>query len=265
MSIKVIACSLLMWVQAAFGTTLEGFNSPSTVVLSDGNKQFIVQLSGSGVAYCGDEYFRRAVSGIVGKRVELNGANDIVFVDDGMRLDAVLSQAGWLYVGGAIEGQQEAMAERRGGWACAPQTALFQVFHQSVDPRILASIAMNESNYAGHPWPWTLNVSGRPFFFRSREDAYKAIVYLIQHHQCMFDVGLMQVNWCYNGKRFSSPWDALEPMENIRVAEQILIENYRKSGSPATAVAWYHSANAQKGTPYLMQFISNLKKIEAGS
>ena len=66
---------------------------------------------------------------------------------------------------------------------------------------ILAGIALNESAYNGRAWPWTLNVAGRGFFFRTREDAFKAIRISIANGRCDFDVGMMQINrnlWsCY--------------------------------------------------------------------
>lgn len=136
--------------------------------------------------------------------------------------------------------------------------------HTSVDPKILAGIALNESAYNGRAWPWTLNVAGRGFFFRTREDAYRAVRYLISNGRSNFDVGIMQVNWGYHGKRFASAWDALAPATNIRIAEDILNENYRLTHSAVKAVAYYHSANPAPGREYLARFVKHLSQIERG-
>ena len=70
--------------------------------------------------------------------------------------------------------------------------------------KILAGIALNESAYNGRAWPWTLNVAGRGFFFRTREDAYQArSAFLSATVVRDFDVGLMQVNWGYHRQRFA--------------------------------------------------------------
>jgi hypothetical protein len=159
---------------------------------------------------------------------------------------------------------QTAMTERRGGWACAPAEVPFEAMHTSVDPKILTGIALNESAYNGRAWPWTLNVAGHGFYFRSREDAYRAIHILLADGRCDFDVGIMQINWCYHAKRFATSWDALEPSTNIHVAEDILGENYRKTGSAAKAVAYYHSANPLPGREYLARFEQHLSQIDRG-
>jgi hypothetical protein len=39
-----------------------------------------------------------------------------------------------------------------------------------------------------------LNVAGRGFFFRTREDAYRAVRYLIRNGRSNFDIGLMRKN-----------------------------------------------------------------------
>ncbi|MFP3747396.1 transglycosylase SLT domain-containing protein, partial [Achromobacter sp. SIMBA_011] len=82
--------------------------------------------------------------------------------------------------------------------------------------------------------------------------------------RCDFDVGIMQVNWCYHRQRFAWPWDALAPAINIRVAESILNENYRNTRSVEKAIAYYHSANPAPGSAYLARFVRHLNQINAG-
>jgi len=73
----------------------------------------------------------------------------------------------------------------------------------------------------------------------------------------------LQINWGYHSKRFASPWDALAPATNVRVAEQILNENYARTGSVEKAIAYYHSANPTPGRAYLARFVRHLSMIEA--
>ncbi|MGT2491332.1 transglycosylase SLT domain-containing protein [Cupriavidus basilensis] len=133
-----------------------------------------------------------------------------------------------------------------------------------VDPQILASIAMNESAYQGRPWPWTLDRRQvAACIFATREDAHAAINQLLSEKRCNFDVGIMQINWCYHGQRFASSWDALAPATNIHVAEAILTENLQRSGSAMKAVAWYHSADPSRGGPYLARFMNHFKQMDS--
>jgi hypothetical protein len=174
-----------------------------------------------------------------------------------------MARDGWLRPEQLDDAAQVALVERRGGWACAPKTEAFAQMSARVDPQILASIATNESAYRGRPWPWTLNVAGRGMYFATREDAHAAINQLLSEKRCNFDVGIMQINWCYHGQRFASSWDALAPATNIRVAEAILTENLQRSGSAMKAVAWYHSADPSRGGPYLARFMNHFKQMDS--
>ncbi len=45
------------------------------------------------------------------------------------------------------------------------------------------------------PWPWTLNVAGRGYFYDSRVAAWQALTALLERGKRSIDIGLMQVNW----------------------------------------------------------------------
>jgi hypothetical protein len=238
----------------ARAATIERFVAPDTVILrDDGHAPVVVHLSGAPVYFCGLNAFASWAQPLVGKSASV------------ALLQSALVRAGWLRPAVLDDDAQAAMTERRGGWACASAAEPFAEMHSAVDPQLLASIALNESAYAGYAWPWTLNVAGQGFYFASRDDAYAAIRYLLSEKRCDFDIGIMQVNWCYHAARFSSPWDALAPQKNVAVAEVILMENYRKTGSAAKAVAYYHSANPVEGRAYLSRFVAHLKQIQASS
>jgi|GEM_PF-4319925 hypothetical protein len=127
---------------------------------------------------------------------------------------------------------------------------------------ILDGIAMVESRHGNNPWPWTLNVAGKPYFFIDRESAWNAAQSLTHHQIDNFDIGLMQVNWHYHHHRFKSTWDALDPKINQRVAETILREQWEVTGHLPSAIARYHSANPKLGIPYLRKVISAMNELE---
>lgn len=246
--------------------TIAAVISPTAVVVADGASRTVVTLPGEPVFYCGARHYAAWSWRLVGQPVIGTPATGLsVFVDGApVPLDGLLVESGWLRPSTLTPEAEAAMTEGRGGWACASAQMPFELMHTSVDPKVLASIALNESAYNGRAWPWTLNVAGRGAFFKSRTDAYQAIRSLLAAGRCDFDVGIMQINWCYHHQRFLSPWEALDPQTNVHVAEDILNENYEKTRSVATAIAYYHSANPGPGQAYLARFAQHLTQIEAG-
>ena len=261
----IVACFALSTL-GAHAATIGSIISPTRVVIDDGAKRAIVELPGEPVYACGLKAFLSWASRFEGQTVEsaADGAAAISIDGAPVSIATLFVRAGWLRPAVLTDDAQASMTERRGGWACASAQAPFEAMHTSVDPKILAGIALNESAYNGRAWPWTLNVAGRGFFFRTREDAYRAVCYLINNGRSDFDLGILQINWRYHGKRFASPWDALAPATNIRVAEDILNENYRLTHSAVKAVAYYHSANPAPGREYVARFVKHLSQIERG-
>lgn len=251
------------WAQSA---VIAKVISPVSVVIQDGSTRRVAMLPGKPVYYCGLDAFTEWAAPLIGQTVRSSPSTGVTVSIDGrdVALDDLFIDRGWLQPLVLDEGAQAALAERRGGWACSRAVVPFELLHTNVDPKILAGIALNESNYRGGAWPWTLNVAGQGYFFKSREEAYKAIELLLARERCNFDVGLMQVNWCYHGKRFASAWDALAPATNVAVAEAILTENFARTDSVAKAIAYYHSANPNPGRSYLARFARRLSMIEAG-
>ncbi|CAD6559138.1 transglycosylase SLT domain-containing protein [Paraburkholderia sabiae] len=260
------ALVLALVCASSHAAVIETVISPNSFVVEEGGQRSMLALTGTPVYACGLQRFVEWAQPLIGQRVEPAKSGAATVVVDGATesLQSLLVRSGWLQPAVLGDEAQAALTERRGGWACASAQAPFDVMHTSVDAKILAGIALNESAYNGRAWPWTLNVAGRGFYFRTREDAYKAVRFLLAGGRCDFDVGLMQVNWCYHRQRFASPWDALAPATNVHVAEDILNENYRKTNSAVKAVAYYHSANPQPGREYLARFIRHLSQIDRG-
>jgi hypothetical protein len=249
----------------AHAATIDSIISPTRIVIDDGIKRALVELPGEPVYACGLKPFLAWANRFEGQSVEATASGVAISIDgSAASLESVFVKAGWLRPAYLTDDAQASITERRGGWSCASAQAPFDAMHTSVDPKILTGIALNESAYNGRAWPWTLNVNGRGFFFRTREDAYRAVRYLISKGRSNFDVGIMQINWRYHSKRFSSAWDALAPATNIRVAEDILNENYRLTHSAVKAVAYYHSANPAPGREYVARFVKHLSQIERG-
>ena len=248
---------------AAHAATIEQVISPDALVLASHDARELASLDGAPVLYCGLAPFRTWASRLVGQTVASTPAQGItVPVDDhAVSLAGLMVRSGWLQPGQLDDDAQAAITEGRGGWACARAETPFVLMHTSVDPKVLAGIALNETAYHGRAWPWTLNVAGRGYYFRSRQDAYGAMRALLAAGRCDFDVGIIQIHWCAHRQRFASPWDALAPATNIHVAEAILNENYSRTHSVAKAIAYYHSANPVPGSAYLARFVRHINQI----
>lgn len=261
--IVLVIGALTFVVHAA---TIDTVISPTRLIVADGGERTLLVLNGEPVYACGMPAFSAWAAKLEGQTIVASEHSVPTVVVDGaaVPLEKILVRSGWIQPASLDDDAQAAMTERRGGWACSSAQAPFKAMHTSVDPKVLAGIALNESAYNGHAWPWTLNVAGRGFYFRTRDDAYKAIRVLLVDGRCDFDVGIMQINWCYHAKRFSSPWDALGPASNIHAAEAILNENYRKTNSAVKAVAYYHSANPEPGREYLERFVQHLSQLDRG-
>jgi hypothetical protein len=154
--------------------------------------------------------------------------------------------------------ESEAVAEHRGQWgSCVSPLSQFASTASitGFPPEILYSIAMNESRRHGRPWPWTLNVAGKAYYFEDRIGAWRAAENLRRKKFDRFDIGVMQINWHYHGKLFSNVWEALDPEVNQRVAAVILAHHYFRSGSLARAIGSYHSSKPERAHAYLRRFV----------
>jgi hypothetical protein len=240
--------------------------SPSVILLKQGAKADIAEMPGKPVYYCGLDAFKQWAHPLLGQLVYEDGKGNLDVMVDGraVSIQNLLIDGGWIQPTELDDAAQAAITERRGGWNCASTETPFDLMHHTVDPKVLAGIALNESAYDGRPWPWTLNIAGRGYFFRTREGAYHVIQYLLSQERCDFDIGIMQINWCYHHQRFSSAWEALAPATNIRVAEDILNENYSKTHSITEAIAYYHSANPELGREYVSRFVQHFAQLENG-
>ncbi|BCF95124.1 transglycosylase SLT domain-containing protein [Paraburkholderia largidicola] len=262
----VLFAALAACGHGADAATIAEVISPTSVVLAQENARALATLGGKPVFWCGLHAFEAWAAPLVGQAVASTPDTGITVSVDSrdVSLEQLLIRKGWLQPAVLDDDAQAAITEGRGGWACAGATAPFELMHTSVDPKVLAGIALNESGLNGRAWPWTLNIAGQGFFFKTREDAYRVVQSLIARGRGDFDIGLMQINWGYHSRRFASPWDALAPATSIRVAEQILSENYSKTHSVAKAIAYYHSANPVPGQAYLARFARHLNQIQAG-
>jgi len=120
----------------------------------------------------------------------------------------------------------------------------------NIPAAVLYGIALAESGHrlskgVFKPWPWTLNVAGVPRRYATRKAAYQGLLYYLHQGIHSIDIGFMQVNWRYHRKKLGTPWQALDPLHNIRIGVAILQQEYQNTGDWQTAIGRYHSPGQQ--------------------
>ena len=120
--------------------------------------------------------------------------------------------------------------------------------------KILYAVALQESGrtLAGRfqPYPWTLNIGGRPVYYPSREAMFKGLMAALQTDTLSVDIGPMQLNWKWHYRRIGSPWLATDPVNNARLGCQLLQELHAQTGSWKRAIGRYHSATPARAQHY---------------
>jgi soluble lytic murein transglycosylase-like protein len=150
----------------------------------------------------------------------------------------------------------------------------------AVPPAVLYAIALTESGGAlkgSQPWPWTLNVAGKGYYYATREQAYQALNAYLNDGKQQIDVGLMQINWQCHYRKLQDPWTALDPNFNLRLGASLLAEQlhvtkniwkavgrYHSPGSPRRA-AWYSKQVSRRHAHVVNQVASNLPTVSPPS
>lgn len=135
--------------------------------------------------------------------------------------------------------------------ANASVPALYREIAQQFGIRadVLYAIALTESrvHLGGNivrPWPWTVNVEGKPYYFKTRQEMTAFLQGCLRQGNRKFDVGLMQLSWRHHGKRFARLEDAIEPRANIQAGADYLRYLVDRTGSLKKAIGMYHTGEA---------------------
>lgn len=101
------------------------------------------------------------------------------------------------------------------------------------------------------PWPWTINVEGKGYYFHSKAEAIAAV----KQHQAAgrrsIDIGCMQVNLIHHPNAFANLDQAFDPKYNVRYAASFLRRLYEEEKSWRKAAAAYHSKTPSRGSQYV--------------
>jgi|GEM_PF-6658580 len=137
-----------------------------------------------------------------------------------------------------------------------------------IPPHLLHAISLVESGISNgkttSPWPWTINVEGKGYTFKSKQEAIHAVQHFRKLGRESIDVGLMQINLKHHPHAFQSLEQAFDPAANIAYAARFLTELFFKHRSWHEAVKHYHSGNPILGSGYLERVLKACSKVKGG-
>lgn len=137
-------------------------------------------------------------------------------------------------------------------WASAASTQevpppAYQIAAQQagVPSPVLYAVALQESGIRLRdrliPWPWTLNVAGRPERYATRAQTCAGLRRALARTPVnRIDAGLGQVNLGYQAHRYSHPCELLDPYRNLAIAAEILKEQHVEGEDWLAAIGRYH-------------------------
>lgn len=130
----------------------------------------------------------------------------------------------------------------------------------NIPNKLLKAISLTESGRTIEKefiaWPWSLNVSGKSYYFKDKLNALLFLQKKIKN-QKNIDIGCMQINFKYHNKQFKNLESMLDPTNNIDWAARYLKELHKKYKSWNIAISRYHSSNPKKMKKYLEKVLKN--------
>ncbi len=137
----------------------------------------------------------------------------------------------------------------------------------NIPTHLLAAIATTESGrwhenlQMSVPWPWTINVEGKGYYFATKAEAIAHTQNFLAKGYDSIDVGCMQVNLKHHPKAFADLNQAFDPATNVAYAAKFLSTNYASLGDWIKATAAYHSRTPVHGNRYLVDIEKSWNRI----
>ena len=129
---------------------------------------------------------------------------------------------------------------------------------QNMPSDALYAITLSETGRTGgggfRPWPWTVNMEGKGFWFDTREEAYAYVMERYNAGARSFDVGCFQLNYKWHGQNFASIEAMFDPMTNATYAAQLLSGLYDELGDWTKAAGAYHSRTETYASRYRTRY-----------
>jgi len=158
----------------------------------------------------------------------------------------------------------ESEAPRR--HACEREMARAAARH-GVPLAILYGVGLAETGRGDGLRPHALNIAGDSVYDLDRQEALDRFAEARRRGVTSIDVGCMQINYRYHGKKFASVEEMFDPAANVDYAARFLKELHGQEGDWTRAVARYHAGIANKPAQkrYVCAVIKRLVTVGLGA
>ena len=112
-------------------------------------------------------------------------------------------------------------------------------------------------------WPWTVNVTGKGFWFDSRAAALLHAQTTLNGGEKSFDVGCFQLNFRWHGEHFRSIDEMFEPGPSGDYAARFVKSLYAETGDWIKASGLYHSRTPKHSTKYRNLIAKTMARLGA--
>ena len=140
---------------------------------------------------------------------------------------------------------------------------------QGIPVNLLRAISNVESgrSVAGvvAPWPWTINVEGRGYIFKTKAEAIKAVEKFHRQGVKSIDVGIMQINLHHHPGAFGNLEEAFDPQLNIAYGAKFLKQLFGQHKTWNKAVGHYHSATPKFHNAYKQKVLNHWVQLSKDS
>ncbi|WP_371212526.1 transglycosylase SLT domain-containing protein [Methylocystis sp. ATCC 49242] len=125
---------------------------------------------------------------------------------------------------------------------------------------VLYAVALTETGQRGALNAYAMNIAGRPSFNAGLVEALATFDGARQRGVKLIDIGCMQINHHFHGRKFHSVEEMFNPRRNVDYAAHFLKDLHASEGSWTAAVARYHAGpgNAPAQRTYVCAVIRNM-------
>ena len=135
-----------------------------------------------------------------------------------------------------------------------------------IPKKLLSAIARVESgrriDKKIKPWPWSINVEGKSFFFRTKKEAIRAVKRYQKKGIRNIDVGCMQINLKAHPRAFPNLTKAFTPKHNVAYGAWFLKREKEHCKTWKKAVGSFHSHTPSLAQPYQEKVWKEWKKLK---
>ena len=119
---------------------------------------------------------------------------------------------------------------------------------------ILLAVTRAETGRTRHgrfaPWPWTVNIAGRGYWFATRAAAQSFVDARKADGQRSIDIGCFQINTRWHGENFPGTSAMFEPRQNALYAARFLRRLHAETEDWEAAIGTYHSRTPDNARRY---------------